>query len=96
DGFAGVESDQVKQFKEFLGTYNKVTENCFMGLRQRLHHTRRPSGGGKTCTTGTSQLLEFVSAKYLEDDQRISMRFQEVTTSSRTRRWRRRRGFWGR
>ncbi|KAL6106090.1 mitochondrial import inner membrane translocase subunit Tim9 isoform X2 [Pungitius pungitius] len=24
------ESDQVKQFKEFLGTYNKVTENCFM------------------------------------------------------------------
>ncbi|XP_035767868.1 mitochondrial import inner membrane translocase subunit Tim9-like [Neolamprologus brichardi] len=24
------ESDQIKQFKEFLGTYNKVTENCFM------------------------------------------------------------------
>uniref|UniRef100_A0A3P9DRQ1 Mitochondrial import inner membrane translocase subunit n=1 Tax=Maylandia zebra TaxID=106582 RepID=A0A3P9DRQ1_9CICH len=24
------EFDQIKQFKEFLGTYNKVTENCFM------------------------------------------------------------------
>uniref|UniRef100_A0A672K1R0 Mitochondrial import inner membrane translocase subunit n=1 Tax=Sinocyclocheilus grahami TaxID=75366 RepID=A0A672K1R0_SINGR len=24
------ESDQIKQFKEFLGTYNKLTENCFM------------------------------------------------------------------
>uniref|UniRef100_A0A803JVU3 Mitochondrial import inner membrane translocase subunit n=1 Tax=Xenopus tropicalis TaxID=8364 RepID=A0A803JVU3_XENTR len=24
------ESDQVKQFKEFLGTYNKLTENCFL------------------------------------------------------------------
>ncbi|XP_023696070.1 mitochondrial import inner membrane translocase subunit Tim9 isoform X2 [Paramormyrops kingsleyae] len=24
------ESDQIKQFKEFLSTYNKLTENCFM------------------------------------------------------------------
>ncbi|KAM6311460.1 mitochondrial import inner membrane translocase subunit Tim9 isoform 3-T3 [Aegotheles albertisi] len=24
------ESDQIKQFKEFLGTYNKITENCFL------------------------------------------------------------------
>ncbi|KAK7879453.1 hypothetical protein WMY93_033841 [Mugilogobius chulae] len=24
------ESDQIKQFKRVLGTYNKVTENCFM------------------------------------------------------------------
>ncbi|XP_076201790.1 mitochondrial import inner membrane translocase subunit Tim9 isoform X1 [Aptenodytes patagonicus] len=24
------ESDQIKQFKEFLGTYNKLTENCFL------------------------------------------------------------------
>ncbi|CAB1335463.1 unnamed protein product [Coregonus sp. 'balchen'] len=24
------EADQIKQFKEFLGTYNKLTENCFM------------------------------------------------------------------
>ncbi|XP_062351039.1 mitochondrial import inner membrane translocase subunit Tim9 isoform X4 [Cinclus cinclus] len=24
------ESDQIKQFKEFLGTYNKLTENCFV------------------------------------------------------------------
>lgn len=23
------ESDQIKQFKEFLGTYNKLTETCF-------------------------------------------------------------------
>uniref|UniRef100_A0A8C3J5V0 Tim10-like domain-containing protein n=1 Tax=Calidris pygmaea TaxID=425635 RepID=A0A8C3J5V0_9CHAR len=24
------ESEQIKQFKEFLGTYNKLTENCFL------------------------------------------------------------------
>ncbi|XP_050009555.1 mitochondrial import inner membrane translocase subunit Tim9 isoform X2 [Alexandromys fortis] len=24
------ESDQIKQFKEFLGTYNRLTENCFL------------------------------------------------------------------
>ncbi|XP_038636086.1 mitochondrial import inner membrane translocase subunit Tim9 isoform X5 [Scyliorhinus canicula] len=24
------ETDQIKQFKEFLGTYNKLTEHCFM------------------------------------------------------------------
>ncbi|XP_057266665.1 mitochondrial import inner membrane translocase subunit Tim9 isoform X2 [Pezoporus wallicus] len=24
------EADQIKQFKEFLGTYNKITENCFL------------------------------------------------------------------
>ncbi|XP_012862968.1 mitochondrial import inner membrane translocase subunit Tim9-like [Echinops telfairi] len=23
------ESDQIKQFKEFLGTYNKLTETCY-------------------------------------------------------------------
>uniref|UniRef100_A0A8D0FG13 Mitochondrial import inner membrane translocase subunit n=1 Tax=Strix occidentalis caurina TaxID=311401 RepID=A0A8D0FG13_STROC len=25
-----LESDQIKQFKEFLGTYNKLTESCFL------------------------------------------------------------------
>uniref|UniRef100_G3X174 Mitochondrial import inner membrane translocase subunit n=1 Tax=Sarcophilus harrisii TaxID=9305 RepID=G3X174_SARHA len=24
------ETDQIKQFKEFLGTYNKLTETCFL------------------------------------------------------------------
>ncbi|XP_012928756.1 mitochondrial import inner membrane translocase subunit Tim9-like [Heterocephalus glaber] len=24
------ESDQIKQFREFLGTYNKLTETCFL------------------------------------------------------------------
>ncbi|XP_076719622.1 mitochondrial import inner membrane translocase subunit Tim9-like [Callospermophilus lateralis] len=24
------ESDQTKQFREFLGTYNKLTETCFL------------------------------------------------------------------
>ncbi|KAM9293830.1 mitochondrial import inner membrane translocase subunit Tim9 isoform 2-T2 [Gastrophryne carolinensis] len=24
------EADQIKQFREFLGTYNKLTENCFL------------------------------------------------------------------
>nr|XP_017518997.1 mitochondrial import inner membrane translocase subunit Tim9-like isoform X2 [Manis javanica] len=24
------ESDQIKQFKELLGTYNKLTETCFL------------------------------------------------------------------
>ncbi|XP_012925523.1 mitochondrial import inner membrane translocase subunit Tim9-like isoform X1 [Heterocephalus glaber] len=24
------DSDQIKQFREFLGTYNKLTETCFL------------------------------------------------------------------
>ncbi|KAG3278014.1 TIMM9 [Ictidomys tridecemlineatus] len=27
------ESDQIKQFREFLGTYNKLTETCFLDLK---------------------------------------------------------------
>uniref|UniRef100_A0A8C5XTH5 Uncharacterized protein n=1 Tax=Microcebus murinus TaxID=30608 RepID=A0A8C5XTH5_MICMU len=27
------ESDQIKQFKEFLGTYNKLTETHFLDLK---------------------------------------------------------------
>ncbi|MBN3300980.1 TIM9 translocase, partial [Amia calva] len=58
------ETDQIKQFKEFLGTYNKLTENCFMDCVKDF--TSREM----TCSESCLQ-------KYLKMTQRISMRFQE-------------------
>ncbi|XP_015278860.1 PREDICTED: mitochondrial import inner membrane translocase subunit Tim9 [Gekko japonicus] len=63
------ESDQIKQFKEFLGTYNKLTENCFLDC-VRDFTSREVSSGEMTCA-------EHCLQKYLKMTQRISMRFQE-------------------
>ncbi|XP_008312559.1 mitochondrial import inner membrane translocase subunit Tim9 [Cynoglossus semilaevis] len=63
------ESDQIKQFKEFLGTYNKVTENCFMDCVKDFT-TREVKADESNCS-------EFCLQKYLKMTQRISMRFQE-------------------
>ncbi|KAI9527015.1 Mitochondrial import inner membrane translocase subunit Tim9 [Dissostichus eleginoides] len=63
------ESDQIKQFKEFLGTYNKVTENCFMDC-VRDFTTREVKPEESSCSESCLQ-------KYLKMTQRISMRFQE-------------------
>ncbi|KPP70953.1 mitochondrial inner membrane translocase 9-like protein-like [Scleropages formosus] len=63
------ESDQIKQFKEFLGTYNKLTENCFMDcVKDFTTREVKPEEG--TCSESCLQ-------KYLKMTQRISMRFQE-------------------
>ncbi|XP_029688850.1 mitochondrial import inner membrane translocase subunit Tim9 isoform X1 [Takifugu rubripes] len=52
------ESDQIKQFKEFLGTYNKVTENCFMDCVKDF----------TTRDVKAEELLGDVSAEVPEDD----------------------------
>uniref|UniRef100_A0A669EBX4 Mitochondrial import inner membrane translocase subunit n=2 Tax=Oreochromis TaxID=8139 RepID=A0A669EBX4_ORENI len=61
------ESDRT--FKEFLGTYNKVTENCFMDC-VRDFTTRDVKPEESSCSESCLQ-------KYLKMTQRISMRFQE-------------------
>ncbi|NXN82770.1 TIM9 translocase, partial [Bombycilla garrulus] len=63
------ESDQIKQFKEFLGTYNKLTENCFVDcIKDFTSRDVKPEE--ITCAENCLQ-------KYLKMTQRISMRFQE-------------------
>lgn len=63
------ESDQMKQFREFLGTYNRLTENCFMDCVKDFT-TREVKEDESTCSESCLQ-------KYLKMTQRISMRFQE-------------------
>ncbi|XP_061551919.1 mitochondrial import inner membrane translocase subunit Tim9 [Phycodurus eques] len=63
------ESDQIKQFKEFLGTYNKLTENCFMDCVKDLT-SREVRPEEASCSESCLQ-------KYLKMTQRISTRFQE-------------------
>ncbi|XP_033622806.1 mitochondrial import inner membrane translocase subunit Tim9 isoform X1 [Fukomys damarensis] len=63
------ESDQIKQFREFLGTYNKLTETCFLDCVKDFT-TREVKPEEITCS-------EHCLQKYLKMTQRISMRFQE-------------------
>ncbi|NXV21020.1 TIM9 translocase, partial [Cepphus grylle] len=63
------ESDQIKQFKEFLGTHNKLTENCFLDCTKDFT-SRVAKPEEMTCSDHCLQ-------KYLKTAQRISMRFQE-------------------
>uniref|UniRef100_A0A9J7ZZS4 Mitochondrial import inner membrane translocase subunit n=1 Tax=Cyprinus carpio carpio TaxID=630221 RepID=A0A9J7ZZS4_CYPCA len=59
----------ILQFKEFLGTYNKLTENCFMDCVKDFT-TREVKPEETSCSESCLQ-------KYLKMTQRISMRFQE-------------------
>uniref|UniRef100_A0A8D0AFI2 Mitochondrial import inner membrane translocase subunit n=1 Tax=Sander lucioperca TaxID=283035 RepID=A0A8D0AFI2_SANLU len=63
------ETDRQTGFKEFLGTYNKVTENCFMDCVKDFT-TREVKTDESSCSESCLQ-------KYLKMTQRISMRFQE-------------------
>uniref|UniRef100_A0A8C4QR97 Mitochondrial import inner membrane translocase subunit n=1 Tax=Eptatretus burgeri TaxID=7764 RepID=A0A8C4QR97_EPTBU len=63
------EADQIKQFKDFLGTYNKLTELCFMDCVKDFT-SRKVQEGEIKCAENCMQ-------KYLKMTQRISMRFQE-------------------
>ncbi|NXN49815.1 TIM9 translocase, partial [Rynchops niger] len=62
-------SDQIKKFKEFLGTFNKLTENCFLDCIKGFT-SRDVKPEEMTCSDHCLQ-------KYLKTAQRISMRFQE-------------------
>ncbi|XP_014445783.1 mitochondrial import inner membrane translocase subunit Tim9-like isoform X1 [Tupaia chinensis] len=61
--------DQIKQFKEFLGIYNKFTETCSLDCVKDFT-TREVKPEEMTCS-------EHCLWKYLKMTQRISMRFQE-------------------
>ncbi|KAK7835919.1 hypothetical protein U0070_004010, partial [Myodes glareolus] len=56
-------------FKEFLGTYNRLTESCFLDCVKDFT-TREVKPEEVTCS-------EHCLQKYLKMTQRISMRFQE-------------------
>ncbi|XP_045139989.1 mitochondrial import inner membrane translocase subunit Tim9-like [Echinops telfairi] len=63
------ESDQIKQFKEFLRTYNKLTEICFLDCVKDFT-TREVKPEETTCSKHYLQ-------NYLKMALRIPMRFQE-------------------
>ncbi|KAF6036890.1 TIMM9 [Bugula neritina] len=61
--------DMVKQFREFLLTYNKVTEMCFESCVHDFK-TRKVADKEIGCT-------KYCMDKYLKMTQRISLRFAE-------------------
>ncbi|XP_070653773.1 mitochondrial import inner membrane translocase subunit Tim9 isoform X2 [Bos indicus] len=63
------ETHASRKFKEFLGTYNKLTETCFLDCVKDFT-TREVKPEETTCS-------EHCLQKYLKMTQRISMRFQE-------------------
>ncbi|CAN0405404.1 mitochondrial import inner membrane translocase subunit Tim9 [Lethenteron reissneri] len=63
------EADQIKQFKDFLGSYNKLSELCFMDCVKDFT-VRKVLDEENNCTETCMQ-------KYLKMTQRISQRFQE-------------------
>ncbi|XP_062060752.1 mitochondrial import inner membrane translocase subunit Tim9-like [Lepus europaeus] len=66
------EPNQIKQFKEFLETYNKLTETCFMDYIKdfKRDFTREVKPEETSCSENCLQ-------KYFKMTKRISMRFQE-------------------
>jgi len=63
------EADQIKQFKEFLTTYNRITEECFASCINDFT-TRKVLSDESRCSVHCLQ-------KYLKATARISQRFQE-------------------
>ncbi|XP_046337585.2 mitochondrial import inner membrane translocase subunit Tim9-like [Haliotis rufescens] len=59
----------VKQFREFLSSYNKLSEQCFQDCVNDFT-TRKVLDGESSCSTNCLE-------KYLKLTQRISQRFQE-------------------
>ena len=64
-----LESNQIKYFKEFLGTYSKCIETCFLDCVKDF--TRKEVKPEETTCS------EHCLQKYLKMTQQISMRFQE-------------------
>ncbi|XP_010623008.1 mitochondrial import inner membrane translocase subunit Tim9-like isoform X1 [Fukomys damarensis] len=62
-------SDQIKQFREFLGDYSKLIETCFLDSVKDFT-TRAVKPEEITCS-------EHCLQKHLKVTQRISMKFQE-------------------
>lgn len=66
---AKVEAEQIKQFKDFLVSYNKLSELCFMDCVHDFT-LRDVRDKEDTCAMNCME-------KYLKLNQRISQRFQE-------------------
>ncbi|KAF4519966.1 hypothetical protein B566_EDAN005466 [Ephemera danica] len=69
--------EQVKQFREFLTSYNKLSELCFVDCvwdfttrKLRDNEYFKEGGGQERCATNCTE-------KFLKMNQRISQRFQE-------------------
>lgn len=65
----GSTADQIKQFKDFILNYNKLSEQCFLDCVFDFT-SRKFSGVEDTCSSNCVE-------KYLKMNQRISQRFQE-------------------
>nr|CAG4652371.1 EOG090X0MSH [Triops cancriformis] len=66
---AKVEAEQIKSFKDFLYSYNKLSELCFKECVWDFT-TRNVRDKEETCAVNCSE-------KFLKMNQRISQRFQE-------------------
>nr|CAG4645984.1 EOG090X0MSH [Lynceus sp. MCZ IZ 141354] len=66
---ARAEADQIKSFKDFLYSYNKLSELCFIDCVWDFT-TRTVRDKENTCAINCAE-------KFLKMNQRISQRFQE-------------------
>lgn len=62
--------DQIKQFKDFIMNYNRLSQQCFDDCIFDFT-TRNVSSKEETCANNCFD-------KYLKMNQRISQRFQEL------------------
>ncbi|CAH0387145.1 unnamed protein product [Bemisia tabaci] len=65
----GVNPDDIKTFREFLVSYNKLSELCFMDCAKDFT-TRDVKSDEEKCALNCME-------KYLKLNQRVSQRFQE-------------------
>lgn len=66
------QQEQVKQLRDFLMSYNKLSELCFTSCVHDFT-TRRVLEPEDSCSSNCVE-------KYLKLNQRVSMRFQEYQT----------------
>ncbi|EFN74522.1 Mitochondrial import inner membrane translocase subunit Tim9 [Camponotus floridanus] len=66
---ADVDADQIKSFRDFLTSYNKLSEICFVDCVTDFT-TREVRAKEEKCALNCME-------KYLKMNQRVSQRFQE-------------------
>ncbi|VEN41966.1 unnamed protein product [Callosobruchus maculatus] len=68
-GLENIDAEQIKTFKDFLISYNKLTELCFTDCISDFT-SRNIKGNEEKCALNCLE-------KFLKVNQRISQRFQE-------------------
>ncbi|EEB14440.1 mitochondrial import inner membrane translocase subunit Tim9, putative [Pediculus humanus corporis] len=71
---AEVDADQIKSFRDFLTSYNKLSELCFVDCVWDFT-TRSVKSQEERCALNCME-------KYLKMNQRISRRFQEFQVTA--------------